>query len=84
MVNRAPDVILLGDRRVSDVLVQDCGESLVTTREAVTASAYLDRDGDEGSRWVRGNIRDRLFRATELLSPAYTLALEEGWRPLAV
>ena len=84
MLSRAPEVVLMGDARVSDVLVQDCGEPLVTTREALTASAYLERDGDEGSRWVRSNIRDRLVRAAEMLSPAYTLALEEGWRPLAV
>jgi D-alanyl-D-alanine dipeptidase len=84
VLSRAPEVILMGDPRVSDVLVQDCGEPLVTTRDAVTASAYLGGDGDASSRWVRSSIRDRLVRAAELLSPAYTLALEEGWRPLAV
>ena len=84
MLNRAPDVVLMGDPRVSDVVVEDCGDQLVTTRDAVTASAYLDGEGDEGSRWVRSNIRERLVRAAELLAPSYILALEEGWRPSAV
>ena len=84
MLSRVPSVVLMGDPRVSDVLVQDCGDRLVTTRGAITASPYLESEGDDGGRWVRSNVRKRLVRAAELLAPSYVLALEEGWRPLVI
>jgi zinc D-Ala-D-Ala dipeptidase len=85
MLHRAPKVVLMSDPRVGDVPLQDCGEDLVDTRDAITATEC--EDGDcwyTSSRWVRSSVRDRLVHAEQLLSPAYTLALDEGWRPPAI
>ncbi len=82
MLDRAPEVVLMSDPRVSDVLVQDCGEALVDTSGAITAW-MLGRD-DGSVRWVRSSVKDRLVNAAQLLRPAYTLALNEGWRPPAI
>lgn len=79
MLHRAPEVTLMSDPRVGDVLVQDCGETLVDTRDAITPWMLGPDDGS--LRWVRSGVRDRLVHAAQLLRPAYTLALNEGWRP---
>lgn len=82
MLHRAPEVVLMSDSRVSDVLVQDCGEALVDTHGAITAW-MVGRD-DRSLRWVRSDVRERLVHAAQRLQPTYTLGLNEGWRPLAV
>jgi zinc D-Ala-D-Ala dipeptidase len=85
MLNRAPEVVLMSDARVGDVPVQDCGEDLVDTRGAITATEAEDGGSwYTSSRWVRTGVRERLEHAAQLLSPTYTLALDEGWRPPAV
>jgi hypothetical protein len=68
----------MSDPRVSDVLVQDCGEALVDTHGAITA--WMVGPDDGSLRWVRSSVKDRLVKAAELLRPAYILALNEGWR----
>jgi zinc D-Ala-D-Ala dipeptidase len=85
MLHRAPKVVLMSDPRVGGVPLQDCGEDLVDTRDAISATACADGDcWYTSSRWVRGSVRDRLVHAAQLLSPVYTLALDEGWRPPAI
>ena len=84
MLDRAPQVVLMSDPRVRDVPIQDCGEDLVDTRGAITATGGEDEDWYTSSRWVRSSVRDRLVHAGQLLRPDYTLALDEGWRPPAI
>jgi zinc D-Ala-D-Ala dipeptidase len=84
MLHRAPKVVLMSDPRVGDVPIHDCGENLVDTGDAITATEGEDGDWYMSSRWVRSSVRDRLVHAAQLLRPDYTLALDEGWRPPGV
>ncbi len=85
MLHRAPKVVLISDPRVVDVPIQDCGEDLVDTRDAIIATeCEYEECWYTSSRWVRRSVRDRLVRAAQLLSPVYMLALDEGWRPPAI
>jgi zinc D-Ala-D-Ala dipeptidase len=82
MLHRAPKVVLMSDPRVRDVPIQDCGEDLVDPRGEITT--WVHGPGDDSLHWVRSSVRDRLVHAAQLLKPAYTLAVNEGWRPPAI
>lgn len=82
MLHRAPNVVLMSDPRVRDLPIRECGEDLVDPRDEITT--WVPRPGDGSLHWVRSTVRDRLVYAAQLLRPAYTLAVNEAWRPPAI
>jgi zinc D-Ala-D-Ala dipeptidase len=82
MLHRAPKVVLMSDPGIRDVPIQDCGQDLVDPRGEITT--WVQGPDDGSLHWVRSSVRDRLVHAAQLLKPAYTLAVNEGWRPPAI
>ncbi|MER5183837.1 M15 family metallopeptidase [Streptomyces sp. NPDC002896] len=78
-------IVLMSDRRVAAIPVDDCGESLVDVR---THGALLvdDRKQDPAGAfaYLRQGVLDRLVDAQSLLPDGLRLLLVEGYRPPAL
>ncbi|MBW8705318.1 D-alanyl-D-alanine dipeptidase [Streptomyces sp. MBT84] len=77
-------VVLMSDRRVSAIPVQDCGEDLVDVRaHALTVD---DRKRDEAGAYAlaRQGVLTRLLHAQSLLPTGVRLLFVEGYRPLSL
>lgn len=77
-------IVLMSDRRVATIPVQDCGEDLVDVR---THGLHVDdRKRDAAGAWVhvRQAVLTRLLHAQSLLPAGVALLFIEGFRPPAL
>jgi len=80
-----PEIILMNDRRVTDIPVRECGEPLVDLREL--PHLHIDpRLADPAGAYalLREGVAARLTRAARLLPEGLHLLVTEGHRPLAL
>ncbi|MEO3868752.1 M15 family metallopeptidase [Nonomuraea sp. B12E4] len=80
-----PDIVLLSDPRIAEVLVKECGEPLVDLRslEAVRIDRRL-ADSEGAFAHVRLSVADRLIAAQTGLPRRLRLLVVEGFRPAAL
>lgn len=72
--------VLLSDRRIADIIAEDCGERLVDAREVLRFDRRLaDDDGSYGL--LRSGVVERLVAAESLLPRGFQLLVIEGYRP---
>ncbi|MFF7858625.1 M15 family metallopeptidase [Streptomyces sp. NPDC007904] len=77
-------IVLMSDRRVAAIPVQDCGEGLVDVR--AHGVRVDDRKRDAAGAWahVRQGVLTRLLHAQSLLPAGVALLFVEGFRPPAL
>ncbi|MFE4053978.1 M15 family metallopeptidase [Streptomyces sp. YIM B13518] len=77
-------IVLMSDRRVAAIALQECGEDLVDVR--VHGVRADDRRHDEAGAYahVRQGVLTRLLHARSLLPTGVQLLFIEGYRPLAL
>lgn len=77
-------IVLMSDRRVAAIPVQDCGEGLVDVR--AHGVHVDDRKRDAAGAWahVRQGVLTRLLHAQSLLPADVKLLFVEGFRPPAL
>ncbi|MFI6689360.1 M15 family metallopeptidase [Streptomyces sp. NPDC050485] len=74
-------IVLMSDRRMAEIPLQDCGEGLVDVR--AHGLRVDDRKRDEAGAWahVRQGVLTRLLHAQSLLPTGVLLLFMEGFRP---
>ena len=80
----ASNIVLMSDRRVAAIPVQECGEVLVDAR--AHGLKVDDRKRDAAGAWahVRQGVLARLLHAQSLLPTGVSLLFVEGFRPPAL
>ncbi|GII86463.1 D-alanyl-D-alanine dipeptidase [Sphaerisporangium siamense] len=89
------DIVLISDRRVTSIGVQENGEPLVDVRGVLAVDGTLaDPDGaytaareglpDDAHAYLREGVVARLVDAQRALPPGYRLLVVEGYRPPAL
>jgi zinc D-Ala-D-Ala dipeptidase len=75
------ELVLMGDRRVAAVPVEECGDELIDTRLTELASTPDENRQNPAYAFLRRSVAERLLQAQRALPPGIRVLLAEGYRP---